>query len=121
MPTPGNHTSAIPASKVIGMQVYDAEGNSIGTVKDVMLDKRSNSIMFAVIAFGGALGIGEKYHAVPWSSLDYQEDRGGYVVSFGREQLDAAPAYSVDELTLDDGRAARDASYDYYKVDPYWS
>ncbi len=121
MTTHTGHTAAIPASKVIGTSVYNGAGESIGTIEDVMLDKSSNGIMFAVIGFGGFLGIGEKYHAVPWSALDYSVERGGYVVPFSKDQLEAAPAYSINELTGDDGQRARDASYEYYKVDPYWN
>lgn len=120
MTTHTGHTQAIPASRVIGTPVYNKQGQSIGTIEDVMLDKMSNGIMFAVIGFGGFLGIGEKYHAVPWSVLDYETVQGGYVVPYTKEQLEAAPSYSIDELTRGDGRAARDASYDYYKVKPYW-
>jgi sporulation protein YlmC with PRC-barrel domain len=120
MTTFNGHTDAIPASKVIGTSVYNTAGESIGTIEDVMLDKTSNGIMFAVIGFGGFLGIGEKYHAIPWSALDYEKNRGGYVVPFSRDQLKAAPAYSIEELTGGDGKAARNASYEYYRVDPYW-
>lgn len=121
MSTPAGHTSAIAASRVIGTAVYNTVGDNVGTIHDVMLDKLSNSIMFAVVSFGGFLGIGEKYHAIPWGSLDYEKSRGGYIVPYSKDQLEAAPAYSVEELTREDGRTARDASYDYYKVDPYWS
>jgi len=86
-----------------------------------MLDKTSNGIMFAVIGFGGFLGIGEKYHAIPWASLDYSTDKGGYVVPFSKDQLKAAPAYSIKELTGADGQKARDASFNYYHVEPYWT
>ena len=74
-----------------------------------MLEKTSNGIMFAVIGFGGFLGIGEKYHAIPWSALDYDEDQGGYVVPFTKEQLEAAPSYSINDLTKRrrQGRARR--------------
>lgn len=120
MPTATGHTDAIAASRVIGTNVYNTAGESIGSIEDVMLDKTSNGIMFAVIGFGGFLGIGEKYHAIPWSILDYEVDKGGYVVPFTKEQLEAAPVYSINELTGADGARARDASYDYYKVDPYW-
>jgi sporulation protein YlmC with PRC-barrel domain len=120
MPTPSGHTDAIRASRVIGTPVYNSAGEHIGTIEDVMLEKMSNDIMFAVIGFGGFLGIGEKYHAVPWSVLDYDPDRGGYVVPFSTEQLKAAPAYSIDELTGDDGMVARDASFRYWNVEPYW-
>ena len=87
MPTPSGHTDAIAASRVIGTEVYNTAGDHIGTIEDVMLEKTSNGIMFAVIGFGGFLGIGEKYHAIPWSVLDYEKDRGGYVVPFTKEQL----------------------------------
>lgn len=120
MTTQTGHTEAIAASRVIGTSVYNPEGTHIGEIEDVMLDKMSNGIMFAVIGFGGFLGIGEKYHALPWSSLDYDPDRGGYVVPFSRDQLKAAPSYSINELSAGDGTMVRDASYDYYKVDPYW-
>jgi sporulation protein YlmC with PRC-barrel domain len=117
--TPSGHTNAITASRVIGTSVYNTAGERIGTIEDIMLEKMSNSIMFAVIGFGGFLGIGEKYHAIPWSSLDYDEAKGGYSVPFTREQLEAAPSYSINDLT-NEGIGVRDASYAYYKVDKYW-
>jgi sporulation protein YlmC with PRC-barrel domain len=120
MTTPTGHTDAIAATRVIGTDVYNSAGDQIGTIEDVMLEKTSNGIMFAVIGFGGFLGLGEKYHAVPWAVLDYDPDRGGYVVPFTKEQLQAAPSYSINELTADDGQKARDASFAYYNVAPYW-
>ncbi|MDP3898936.1 MAG: PRC-barrel domain-containing protein [Mesorhizobium sp.] len=120
MNTQTGHTNAIAASRVIGTDVFSTSGEKIGTIEDIMLEKSANGIMFAVIGFGGFLGIGEKYHAVPWSALDYEKSRGGYIVPFSKEQLQAAPVYSINELTGDHGKAARDASYAYYKVDPYW-
>jgi len=120
MTTHTGHTAAIPASRVIGTSVYNTGGEKIGEIHDIMLDKLSNGIMFAVIGFGGFLGIGEKYHAIPWSALDYEKHEGGYIVPFTREQLEAAPSYSINDLSMDDGTRARNESYDYYKVQPYW-
>ncbi len=120
MPTLSGHTDAIRASRVIGTSVFNKTGDNIGSIEDVMLEKTSNGIMFAVIGFGGFLGIGEKYHAIPWSVLDYDPDQGGYVVPFTKEQLKAAPAHSIDELTGSDGQNARNASYEYWQVEPYW-
>ena len=120
MPTASGHTAAICAAKVIDTDVFDKAGKKIGEVKDIVLDKTSNNIMFAVVGFGGVLGVGEKYHPVPWSELDYQEDRDGYVVGFTKEQLAGAPAGSIEELTRDDGRAYRDRAFEYYRTEPYW-
>lgn len=120
MPTATGHTSAIRASKVIGTPVYNGAGDKIGTVEDVVLDKLSNNIMFAVVGFGGFLGINEKFHPLPWSTLDYQKDRDGYVVNVTKEQLEAAPADRIEELTRADGDGLRDQVYDYYQAPRYW-
>src|SRR5882757_5847949 len=119
MPTASGHTNAIRASKVQGTSVYNTNGDSIGTVEDVVLSKQSHDIMFAVLGFGGFLGIGEKYHPVPWSLLNYDPDKGGYVVPMSKDVLKAAPAYNLDDLTKHDGQI-RDNSYAYYKVDRDW-
>lgn len=120
MTTASGHTSAIRAKKVIGTNVNDPAGSTIGKVEDIMLDKKSSNIMYAVVGFGGFLGMGEKYHPIPWSQLNYNKDQDAYVVSFTKEQLQAAPADSLDALTKDDGAGFRDRAYDYYKVTPDW-
>lgn len=122
MGTASGHTSAIRAKKVIGTHVKDASGTTIGQVEDIVLDKQSNNIMFAIVGFGGFLGMGEKYHPVPWSSLDYNENQNGYIVNFTKDQLKAAPSDSLEALTKSDGSTAyRDQAYDYYKAKRYWS
>lgn len=112
--------ATICASKVIGTNVKDQRGQKIGEVEDVVLDKQSNSIVFAIVSFGGFLGMAEKYHPIPWSSLAYDEEEKGYVVEYTKEQLQAAPAGSIEELTVDNGLRVRDRAYDYYKADRYW-
>ena len=74
MATVSGHTSAIRAKKVLGTKVTDTSGNKIGTIEDIILDKQSNNILFAVVGFGGFLGMAEKYHPIPWSALDYEPD-----------------------------------------------
>jgi len=120
MATPSGHTSAIRAGKVMGTSVHDRAGNKIGEVEDIVLEKTSNNIMFAVVGFGGFLGMGEKYHPVPWSELDYDPQRQAYVVDFTKEQLQSAPADSIESLTGADGQSFRDRAYLHYKATPYW-
>jgi sporulation protein YlmC with PRC-barrel domain len=120
MVTPTGHTSAIRATKVIGTSVYNPSGDKIGKVEDVVLDKQSNNIMFAVVGFGGFLGMNEKFHPLPWSTLDYQKQKEGYVVNVTKEQLEAAPADAIDQLTNNDGDTLRNEVYDYYKAPRYW-
>jgi sporulation protein YlmC with PRC-barrel domain len=120
MPTATGHTSAIRATKVCGTSVHDKSGKKIGEVEDVMLDKLSNNILFAVVSFGGFLGMAEKYHPIPWSALKYDKAEDSYVVNFTREQLAAAPAGSIDELTKGDGQDFRTRAFDYYQAPRYW-
>src|SRR5690348_15565178 len=120
MPTATGHTSAIRASKVIGTSVFNGQGEKIGKVEDVVLDKQSNNIMLAVVGFGGFLGMNEKYHPLSWSTLDYQKGKEGYVVNLSKEQLEAAPSDQIDELARSDGDGLRNEVYDYYKAPRYW-
>lgn len=113
-------SDAIRAKTVIGTSVKDTTGTKIGHVEDIVLDKLSNNIVFAIVGFGGFLGMGEKYHPIPWSSLKYDEREGGYVVNFSKEQLEAAPADSINALVANNALAYRDRTYDYYKAPHYW-
>jgi sporulation protein YlmC with PRC-barrel domain len=120
MPTPSGHTTAIRASRVIGTEVKDNGGNVIGKIEDLILDKTDNAIMFAVVGFGGVLGMGEKFHPVPWSALDFDPEFSAYVVPISKQQLETAPADTIKELTKNDGTGIRDRAVDYYKAEPYW-
>ena len=90
-----SHTagSLIAASKVNGTTVYDTTGEKLGSVYDVMIDKRSGRAEYAIMSFGGFLGIGDNYHPLPWQSLARDERQGGYVVNIDRSRLEGAPSY----------------------------
>jgi sporulation protein YlmC with PRC-barrel domain len=122
MTTSSGHTGTILASKVRGTAVYSKSGERIGTVEDVVLDKQSNQIMFAALGFGGILGVGEKYYPVPWSMLDYNDEKGGYIVPLSKDGLKNAPAYDLKDLTKHDASLGnvRERSYDYYQVNRDW-
>ena len=118
MTTASGHTSAILASKVKGTAVYTSNGEKIGHVEDVVLDKMSDRIMFAALGSGGVLGMGEKFRPVPWSVLDYSEDKKGYVIPMSSDEIRGAPEFELKELVRADGNAGsiHNQVYDYYKV-----
>jgi sporulation protein YlmC with PRC-barrel domain len=107
--------SLIAASKVNGTSVYNRAGESLGSVYDVMIDKVSGKVDYAVMSFGGFLGIGERYHPLPWQSLTYDTRMGGYVVDVSRDRLEKAPSYGRDETPWSDTGYGRRVS-DYYGV-----
>lgn len=87
----------IASSKVEGTTVYNTEGERLGTIKNFMVDKASGEVEYAVLSFGGFLGIGSDYYPLPWDMLEYDSDQGGYVVDLDKDMLDEAPHFAADE------------------------
>ena len=110
--------SLIAASKVEGTKVYNRQGESLGSIYDVMIDKRSGQVAYAVMSFGGFLGMGESYHPLPWDVLDYDERQGGYVVDLDKERLQNAPHYGATEMPDWSSRDYSRRIDDYYGVPP---
>jgi len=106
----------IGSDKVEGTAVYGADDNKIGTIERVMIDKLSGRVSYAVLAFGGILGLGNDHYPLPWQSLKYDTRLGGYVTGVTEDQLRGGPKYS-DEREWDwaDVAAGRKVN-DYYGV-----
>jgi PRC-barrel domain len=105
--------SLIASDKVEGTPVYRSNGEQVGTIQRVMIDKLSGKVAYAVMSFGGFLGIGEDYYPLPWSLLTYNERLGGYEVNLTDQQLKGAPHYSQHE-TWDWNDRARTRQLDTY-------
>jgi hypothetical protein len=113
--TPG----LIGSDKVEGTPVYRTNGNRAGQIERVMIDKRSGKIAYAVMSFGGFMGLGEDYYPLPWSLLTYSPTLGGYEVNIGEEQLTGAPKFGKDQ-SWDSSPAAGKRVFDHYGLPPYW-
>lgn len=108
----------IASNKVEGTAVYNRQGDRLGTVYNFMVDKRSGQAEYAVMSFGGFLGMGESYHPLPWKVLTYDTNQGGYVVDLDKDMLEKAPSYrSGDEPSYD--RAYGEQVNSYYGVGGY--
>ena len=106
----------ISADKVVGTAVYNRNGDRLGTIYSVMLHKISGRVAYAVMSFGGFLGLGERYHPLPWEALTYDEDKGGYNIDKTSEELKAAPHYSREELDALDYGESGDHIRNHYGV-----
>ena len=104
----------IASSKVEGTAVFDRTGEQIGTVYNFMVDKFTGQAIYAVISFGGFLGVGERYFPVPWERLTYDTRLEGYVVDIDRDALDRAPSFAGDESPWSDPAYGRGVN-DFYK------
>jgi sporulation protein YlmC with PRC-barrel domain len=107
----------ISSADVNGTDVYSPSGDHLGKIDHLMIDKTSGSISYAVMGFGGFLGIGEGHHPIPWRALSYDPARGGYVTGITKEQLEGAPARPDG---WEDDRAYAEDAYRYYGIAPYW-
>jgi hypothetical protein len=111
--------SLIGSDKVDGTSVYGADDGKIGSVQRVMIDKISGKVAYAVVSFGGFLGMGEDYYPVPWPNLKYDTRLGGYRVGITEDQLKGAPKYNRNREWDWSDRANDRRVYDYYGT-PIW-
>jgi hypothetical protein len=110
----------IGSDKVEGTAVRHSNGDKVGTIERVMIDKRSGKVAYAVMSFGGFLGIGDEYRALPWSLLKYSEDLDAYELNVTEAQLTGAPIPSPGWDTGRVDRAWERNIHDYYRASPYW-
>lgn len=85
------------ADTLVGNDVYNQSDDSLGDIKDIMLDMRSGKVAYAVMSFGGFLGMGEKLFAVPWSALTLDTENKRFVLNVNKERLDDAPGFDKDQ------------------------
>jgi hypothetical protein len=114
-------TRLISSDKVEGTAVRRSNGEKVGTIEHVMLDKHTGRIAYAAMSFGGFLGMGEEYRALPWTALRYNERLDAYELNVSDDQLRNAPVASSDFFTT--GMADRrweDDIHRHYRVAPYW-
>ena len=107
-------SNLIGSDKVEGTPVYRLNGDNIGQIERVMIDKISGKVAYAVMSFGGFLGIGEDYYPLPWSVLTYNPTLGGYEVEITDQQLKGAPKYSRHESWDWSDRQRTQKLTDYY-------
>ena len=112
-------TRLIASDKVEGTAVRRSDGGKLGTIQHVMIDKRTGKVAYAVMTFGGFLGIGDEYRAVPWNLLRYNERLDAYELNVTDDQLRKAPMLTGGMESGINREWERDVHH-YYGVSPYW-
>jgi len=109
--------SLIAADKVSGTAVHTPAGEKVGSIENVMIDKTSGHVEYAVLAFGGLLGMGKARRALPWDVLAYDTNQGAYVVNIDPDMLKGAPDYTDEDDTSAWGNPEwRRRIDDYYEI-----
>src|SRR4030095_2019693 len=89
--------SLIASDRVEGTPVRRSSGEKIGTIERLMVDKLSGNVAYAVLSFGGFLGMGQKHLPIPWARLTYDRTLGAYQLDLSEEELKRAPFYAADQ------------------------
>jgi hypothetical protein len=112
--------SLIASDRVEGTPVRRSDGSKVGTIERLMIDKLSGNVAYAVLSFGGFLGMGQKHAPIPWTRLNYDRMLGAYHLDLTDEELSRAPSVAADQ-EFDWGDRSREVEiHNYYRVPPYW-
>ena len=113
-------TYVLSATSLIGDGVRNPAGEDLGGITELMIDLSTGRVAYAVLSFGGFLGLGDKLFAVPWDALTVDTDEKKFVLDVNREQLENAPGFDQDNwpdmASPEWGRSI----HDYYSLAPYW-
>jgi sporulation protein YlmC with PRC-barrel domain len=110
------------ASTFVGADVENPEGQNLGDIKDIVMDRGSGRIVYAVVSFGGFLGMGEKLFAVPWGAFSQPKaDKETFVLAVDKERLQNAPGFDANNWPQMASREWVTSLYTYYNVPPYWT
>jgi sporulation protein YlmC with PRC-barrel domain len=110
----------VSATTTIGDPVVNAAGEDLGKIEEVMLDIHDDRIAYAVLSFGGFLGIGDKLFAVPWGALELDTENKRFVLNEPRERLENAPGFEKNNWPDMADPSFGGEVYDYYQIERYW-
>ena len=110
----------LSSSTLTGDDVRNPQGENLGEIKDFMIDIDNGNIVYAVLSFGGFLGIGDKLFAIPWEGLQVDTSNECFVLDVTREQLDNAPGFDKDNWPSTPDRQFINRVYTHYGYEPYY-
>ena len=110
----------IASDRVEGTVVRRPSGEKIGSIERLMIDKVSGKVAYAVLSFGGFLGLGEKHLPIPWEKMKYDPAIEAYAIDIADDELAKAPSYAAAKEFDWGDRSQEQQLHDYYKARPYW-
>lgn len=112
--------NTLSATTLIGDDVINHEGETVGSLKDIMLDLETGHVAYAVVSSGGFLGMGDRLFAVPWNSLEVDGDKHALVFDVDMERLEKAPGFDKDDWPDMGDRTWGEKVHQFYGTRPYW-
>lgn len=115
------HPSVLSATTMIGDEVVNAQGDDLGQIEELMIDTEHGQIAYAVLSFGGFLGLGDKLFAIPWQALSLDADNHQFILNVPKERLEKAPGFDKNDWPQSADRQWLSGIFDYYGYEPYWT
>jgi sporulation protein YlmC with PRC-barrel domain len=116
-----NSTQVLSATTIIGTVVKNPAGDSLGEIEEIMLDRSTGQVAYAVLSFGGFLGMGEKLFAVPWTSMRPNGGDHSFILDVDKKRLEIAPGFDKHAWPNTSDRSFMDSMYEFYQVKPYYA
>jgi sporulation protein YlmC with PRC-barrel domain len=110
----------LSADTLTGDTVRNSADENLGKIDDIMIDIPSGRVAYAVLSFGGVLGMGNKLFAVPWNALQVDEDEKCFILDIDKEKLESAPGFDKDNWPDMADTSWGEGIYRYYGATPYW-
>lgn len=110
----------VKSSEVVDVSVKNRTGESLGEIQELVLDKITGQVRYVVLSFGGFLGMGDKFFALPWNALKYDENQDAFIIGLDKETLKRAPGFDKNSWpNMSDRRWATEV-FKFYGTKPYW-
>ncbi|TVR52836.1 MAG: PRC-barrel domain containing protein [Gemmatimonadales bacterium] len=119
-PRPVGSRRLVSAGTITGNPVRNLSGEDLGKIEEIMLDSASGRIAYAVLSFGGFLGMGDKLFAVPWAALSLNDDRDGFILNVDQGVMEEAPGFDKDEWPDFADPTWGRSIHAHYNATPYW-
>lgn len=110
----------LSASSITGTNVKNAAGENLGDIKEVMIDTKNGTVAYAVLSFGGFLGMGDKLFAMPWDAFEVDTENEELILNVSKEKLENAPGFDKDNWPTTADRTYLTSVYTHYGYKPYW-
>ncbi|MCB1020044.1 MAG: PRC-barrel domain-containing protein [Bryobacterales bacterium] len=111
----------LSATTINGDKVVNPQGDDLGKIEDLMIDLGSGRISYAVLSFGGFMGIGDKLFALPWPALELDSENHRFILDVPKDRLEQAPGFDKDRWPNMADRSWGATVHEYYGQKPYWA
>lgn len=118
--TKGPGPVVMGSKALIGQKVYNSAGEHLGDAEDIVIDAKTGKVAYAVLSFGGFLGMGEKLFAIPWSAFSVNTDNKHVILNVDKEKLKKAPGFNKKEWPTMAELTWANNIHTYYGSQPYW-